>query len=311
LTRRLLDSARLPLHNRTGLDGIFMSHQRPGSFKLLSIAGIPVYFHWTFPLGGLLISAIFAGNHLQQAVIYVLAYVALIAFHELGHVMVARVLGLKVFAINIYGLGGNCYLQVPKTVPAAFSVYSAGLIVQSGLFAVALTYAIEMDSTNSVLETCLLNTFLYVNAFLFLTNILPSKRGRRIGTDGFVLWNLIRHVFRNEPHPVPSHEAPSPVYPPETSLLSIPNLKPAGFVVGIEILNDNKTPMDFVMEVLQKYLGVNRDEAMKLMLNIHTRGGLLLPYPDMDKAQRLADAISEHAQEHGQSLVCRAVDSRR
>jgi hypothetical protein len=40
---------------------------------------------------------------------------------------------------------------------------------------------------------------------------------------------------------------PSRVLPPETSLLDTPEFVPPGFVHGIEVLNDDKTPMDFVI----------------------------------------------------------------
>ena len=37
-----------------------------------------------------------------------------------------------------------------------------------------------------------------------------------------------------------SDPPPPPVFPPETALLSMPGLKPDGFVHGIELLNDDK-----------------------------------------------------------------------
>jgi hypothetical protein len=43
--------------------------------------------------------------------------------------------------------------------------------------------------------------------------------------------------------------AQSPVFPPETSLLQVEGFVPAGFLCGIEIMNDNLTPMAFVVSV--------------------------------------------------------------
>jgi hypothetical protein len=51
----------------------------------------------------------------------------------------------------------------------------------------------------------------------------------------------IAKVFRPEP---------GVVFPPETDLLSIAELVPSGFVHGFEILNDNTTPMQFVVDAL-------------------------------------------------------------
>lgn len=69
--------------------------------------------------------------------------------------------------------------------------------------------------------------------------------------------------------------APPVVFPPETSLLSVQELVPAGFKHGVEILNDDRTPMEFVVSVLGTHLGLSRTDAIKNMLKVHTRGGVL------------------------------------
>lgn len=38
------------------------------------------------------------------------------------------------------------------------------------------------------------------------------------------------------------------------------------------ILNDDYTPMDFVVLVLQKFFAKNREEATRIMLHVHQRG---------------------------------------
>lgn len=43
------------------------------------------------------------------------------------------------------------------------------------------------------------------------------------------------------------------------------------------ILNGNTTPMGFVVSVLGSYLGLSPEESNRTMLDIHTRGGALLP----------------------------------
>lgn len=40
------------------------------------------------------------------------------------------------------------------------------------------------------------------------------------------------------------------VLPPATSLLDMPGFIPPGFVHGVEIINENETPTDFVIAVL-------------------------------------------------------------
>src|SRR4029077_6723688 len=79
---------------------------------------------------------------------------------------------------------------------------------------------------------------------------------------------------------------------PGTSLLSIPELVPANFRCGVEVLNDNSTPMEFVVEILQAQLKLARAEAIAAMLEIHTRGGRLFPTANPGDAREIAETIS-------------------
>lgn len=97
------------------------------------------------------------------------------------------------------------------------------------------------------------------------------------------------------------------VLPPGTSLLSIPEFVPANFRCGVEILNDNSTPMDFVVEILQAELKLPHAEAITAMLDIHKRGGRLFPTADSADARRIAETISATSSARGHSLLCRAV----
>jgi ATP-dependent Clp protease adapter protein ClpS len=99
----------------------------------------------------------------------------------------------------------------------------------------------------------------------------------------------------------------SPVLPRETSLITIPEFVPAGFTQGIEILNDNTTPMEFVTSVLGSSLGLSPEDSNRTMLQIHTRGGALLATTSLAEAQRIAAQITTEAARHGHPLVCRPV----
>jgi ATP-dependent Clp protease adapter protein ClpS len=103
--------------------------------------------------------------------------------------------------------------------------------------------------------------------------------------------------------------ATSPVLPPDTSLLTRPDFVPAKFIQGIEILNDNRTDMDFVVSVLGAHLGLSLEEAIRMMLEIHTRGGALFPTSSLADAERIAAQITAQAQERGYPLVCRPVSA--
>jgi ATP-dependent Clp protease adapter protein ClpS len=93
----------------------------------------------------------------------------------------------------------------------------------------------------------------------------------------------------------------------ETSLLSIPESVPADFRCGIEILNDNSTPMEFVVETLRDQLKLTHADAVAAMLDIHKRGGRLFPTANPADARRIAESIAAASSARGYLLVCRAV----
>jgi ATP-dependent Clp protease adapter protein ClpS len=95
------------------------------------------------------------------------------------------------------------------------------------------------------------------------------------------------------------------VFSPETLLLEKPGFRPPDFVHGIEMSNDRTTPMEFVVSVLTKHLGVSRDEAIVKMVEIHNTGGMLIALPSEQRAKAVADAVSQESRSSGHSFVCR------
>jgi ATP-dependent Clp protease adapter protein ClpS len=285
--------------------------ERKGYVRLLSVGGTPVFVHWSLPLGGLVISSM-GGLDLHRAVFFAVGYALLIAFHEFGHAMAARLLGLKVLAVDISGAGGLCRTERPRSVRHTVIFFSAGLIVQLGLLLIAVLYLVVAGQPTARFGQCLVLTFTLVNVVLLVINLLPNKTSRGLDTDGLMLWKLFLHVTRNHPHPLPYPVAADkgPVFPPETRLLSIPKLVPRGFKVGIEILNDTTTPMDFVAATLMRHLQLEYQDAVTMMLNIHGNGGQLVPLPSMEKAESVAASISSEAKEKGFNFTCRAIDAR-
>ncbi len=46
------------------------------------------------------------------------------------------------------------------------------------------------------------------------------------------------------------------------------------------LINDDYTPMEFVVIVLQRFFRLSHDDAVQVMLNVHTRGtGVCCVYP--------------------------------
>ena len=99
----------------------------------------------------------------------------------------------------------------------------------------------------------------------------------------------------------------SPIFPAETALLRLQGFTPPGFQCGIEILNDQSTPMEFVVSVLQGSVALDRNDAMRTMLEIHKKGGVLLPMKSIEDSKRIAESVSAQARSNNHPLICRAV----
>lgn len=70
------------------------------------------------------------------------------------------------------------------------------------------------------------------------------------------------------------------------------------------LLNDDYTPMDFVVSVLQQFFAKNREQATQIMLKVHNEGaGLCGIYP-RDVAETKVQQVASHAREHQHPLQC-------
>ena len=73
---------------------------------------------------------------------------------------------------------------------------------------------------------------------------------------------------------------------------------------AVIILNDDYTPMDFVIEILQQYFAMNLDQATQVMLTVHYEGkGIAGIYP-RDIAETKANQVNNYARSKGHPLLC-------
>lgn len=279
-------------------------------FKVIDIGGVPIFVQRSFLLGGAFL-ALMAGTSagIEGVIGYCIAYAALIALHELGHAVAAHTLGLRIHSVELSRVGGLCRVQVPRSPRDTLILYSAGLAAQALLLSLTLASLAVLGAPTSRFGTAVVATFTWVNLLMFVINLMPGRTRSGLLTDGSVLWGLHRHVSRNEPHPLAAQHAASPVFDPATSLLTIEGLRPAGFVHGIEVLNDDTTPMEFVIHVLRSHAGLDQAAATAAMVQIHSRGGMLLPFVDRPSAEAVANAIALDARASGHCLLCRAVSA--
>jgi ATP-dependent Clp protease adaptor protein ClpS len=70
------------------------------------------------------------------------------------------------------------------------------------------------------------------------------------------------------------------------------------------LLNDDYTPMDFVVVVLQKFFGMSREQATRIMLKVHKEGvGVCGVFP-RDVAATKVELVTGFAREHQHPLAC-------
>ena len=73
---------------------------------------------------------------------------------------------------------------------------------------------------------------------------------------------------------------------------------------AVVLLNDDYTPMEFVIEILQQYFAMNLDQATQVMLTVHYEGkGVAGVYP-RDIAETKANQVNNYARSQGHPLLC-------
>lgn len=70
------------------------------------------------------------------------------------------------------------------------------------------------------------------------------------------------------------------------------------------LLNDDYTPMDFVVMVLEQIFRRTHAEAMKIMLEVHQKGAGLAGVYTRDVAETKVDQVIEYARINDYPLQC-------
>lgn len=70
------------------------------------------------------------------------------------------------------------------------------------------------------------------------------------------------------------------------------------------LLNDDYTPMEFVVDVIQRFFNKSTEQATQIMLKVHTEGaGICGIYPQ-DIAETKMHQVMEYARESQHPLQC-------
>ncbi|MGE5767052.1 MAG: ATP-dependent Clp protease adapter ClpS [Bacteroidota bacterium] len=70
------------------------------------------------------------------------------------------------------------------------------------------------------------------------------------------------------------------------------------------MLNDDYTPMEFVVHVLEQFFGKNREEATRIMLHVHQRGVGVCGVFTYEVAETKVTQVIDYARQHQHPLQC-------
>jgi ATP-dependent Clp protease adaptor protein ClpS len=73
---------------------------------------------------------------------------------------------------------------------------------------------------------------------------------------------------------------------------------------NVLLLNDDETPMEFVVNVLQRFIGLDYEGACRLMLRVHHEGKAVCGTYTREQAEATVAGIQAFADAHNHPLKC-------
>ena len=70
------------------------------------------------------------------------------------------------------------------------------------------------------------------------------------------------------------------------------------------LLNDDYTPMEFVVELIEQFFYKSRENATRIMLSIHTEGKGVCGIYTEDVAETKAAVVNQYSMDHQHPLLC-------
>lgn len=71
----------------------------------------------------------------------------------------------------------------------------------------------------------------------------------------------------------------------------------------VVLLNDDYTPMEFVVHVLELFFAMDREKATQIMLAVHTQGAAVVGIYPRDVAETKSEQVNQYAQENQHPLI--------
>ena len=77
----------------------------------------------------------------------------------------------------------------------------------------------------------------------------------------------------------------------------------------VVLLNDDYTPMEFVVQVLESIFSLDRTSATRIMLEVHTRGKGICGVFTYEIAETKVAQVNSFSREHQHPLMCTLEES--
>ena len=72
----------------------------------------------------------------------------------------------------------------------------------------------------------------------------------------------------------------------------------------VVLFNDDYTPMEFVVELLEIFFNMNREQSTAVMLKVHTQGKAVCGVYTRDIAETKVMQVNEFSRQHEHPLLC-------
>lgn len=70
------------------------------------------------------------------------------------------------------------------------------------------------------------------------------------------------------------------------------------------LINDDYTPMEFVVHVLERFFGTNRQQAVEIMLTVHRKGLAVVGVFSFEIAETKVTQVMDYARRNQHPLQC-------
>ena len=72
----------------------------------------------------------------------------------------------------------------------------------------------------------------------------------------------------------------------------------------VVILNDDYTPMEFVVHILEAFFTLTHEKAQNIMLNVHTKGKGVCGVYTRDIAETKVEQVNDYSRQNQHPLLC-------